>query len=323
MESVANNLSQLSASTVLVVGDVMLDRYWFGQASRISPEAPVPVVSIDANQKIDERLGGAGNVATNITALGGKCTLLSIIGEDEVGCAVTDLASASGIDHHFVFDTSIRTTLKLRVMAQNQQLVRVDFESPPSLPALAESMEKFTELLDAHQIVVFSDYGKGGLDNIESMIKLARAKDIPVLVDPKSSLFSRYGNATMVTPNLKEFNQVVGQVTDNDDMQTKAHELMRQHRIDKLLVTLSEHGMVLFSSRQKSIRCKAYIREVYDVCGAGDTVIAVMAMAMAAGLDDHIGLNLATGAASIVVSKLGTAVASIAELETILRSEQP
>lgn len=320
MASADPDLKKLPACNVLVAGDVMLDRYWFGAVERISPEAPVPVVTVDASE---ERIGGAGNVAGNITSLGGKCTLLSVVGDDEAGGRVTEIANQSRIAHQLVVDRAAKTTIKLRVLSRNQQLLRADFESPPGTGALDETSAKFADLLAGHQAVVLSDYGKGSLDRIEILIELAAKKHIPVLVDPKGGNFSRYRGATMVTPNLKEFEQVAGAMVDDEDMEIKAHEQMERHNLEKLLVTLSDRGMVLFSQRGKSVRRGARAREVYDVSGAGDSVIAVMAMAAAAGLDDHAGLRLANSAAGVVVSKLGTATTTIAELKAALDRDYP
>lgn len=320
MASAAANLDKLSACNVLVAGDVMLDRYWFGPVERISPEAPVPVVAVNASE---ERIGGAGNVACNITSLGGKCTLLSVVGDDEAGGRVAEIATQSGINHQLVVDRAAKTTIKLRVLSRNQQLLRADFESPPRPQALDETTSTFAGLIESHQVVVLSDYGKGCLDRIETLIELAAKKHIPVLVDPKGGSFARYRGATMVTPNLKEFERVAGTVVDDGDMQAKASGLIERHHLDKLLVTLSDRGMVLFSRGGDAIRGEARAREVYDVSGAGDSVIAVMAMATAAGLDDDAGLRLANSAAGVVVSKLGTATASIEELKAALSRDYP
>ncbi len=314
------DLKKLSACKVLVAGDVMLDRYWFGQVERISPEAPVPVVTVDAS---DERIGGAGNVACNIASLGGKCTLLSVVGDDEAGGRVAEIATRSGIAHELVVDAAAKTTIKLRVLSRNQQLLRADFESPPGAKALDESTAKFADLLADHQVVVLSDYGKGSLGRIETLIELAVKKHIPVLVDPKGGNFSRYRGATMVTPNLKEFEQVAGKVADDQEMEVRANNLMEQHDLEKLLVTLSDRGMVLFSRQCGPVRREARAREVYDVSGAGDSVIAVLAMAAAVGLDDHTGLGFANSVAGVVVSKLGTATATIEELQAALTRDYP
>ncbi|MDA7961583.1 MAG: D-glycero-beta-D-manno-heptose-7-phosphate kinase [Gammaproteobacteria bacterium] len=313
-------LGKLPQCRILVAGDAMLDRYWFGRVERISPEAPVPVVGVERS---DERLGGAGNVACNVTSLGASCTLLALTGDDEAGRHLAEIAGRAGIARELVAERGAQTTLKLRVISQNQQLLRADFETPPGAGALAEAHAKFAELLDAHQVAVLSDYGKGCLSGIEKLIAQARAKNIPVLVDPKGGNFSRYRGATMVTPNLKEFEEAAGAVADDADMRRKAEELMRRHELEKLLVTLSERGMVLFARGGGELRGEARAREVYDVSGAGDSVIAVMALALAAGLEDADALAIANSAAGVVVSKLGTAAADAGELAAALRRDHP
>lgn len=318
-DTLVASLAKLSACRILVVGDVMLDRYWFGRVDRISPEAPVPVVTME---NTEERIGGAGNVACNIAALGGQCTLLSVVGDDVAGRTLLDIATQSNITPHFVVDPNEQTTLKLRVMSRNQQLLRVDFESSPSTPTVTATLKKFAELLAGHQVVILSDYGKGSISKIEKLIKLTAEQNLPIVVDPKNSNFSRYQGATILTPNLKEFESVVGTVADDADMQHKANHLLQQHGLEKLLVTMSERGMVLFSRNGDPIRCQSCAKAVYDVSGAGDTVVAVMALAMAAGLDQRIGVALASNAAGIVVSKLGTATATIEELTAAIKHNE-
>ena len=327
MESVAASLDKLAACNILVAGDVMLDRYWFGNVDRISPEAPVPVVTVDQRLS-EERLGGAGNVACNITSLGARCALLSVVGDDEAGRQVAGIAARAGVEDQLVIDRGGQTTIKLRAISRNQQLLRADFESTPGASALEAARSKFADLLarDSLQAVVLSDYGKGGLDDSEKLIALAAEKNVPVLVDPKGADFARYRGAAMVTPNLAEFEQVAGAVADDDDMRRKANALMREHQLGKLLVTLSDRGMVLFSSPSSSpdgevIHHPARAKAVYDVSGAGDTVIAVMALALAAGLDDRDALALANAAAGVVVSKVGTATAGIDELKAALSQD--
>lgn len=325
MESAAADFYQravdrLPACRVLVAGDVMLDRYWFGRVDRVSPEAPVPVIAVDASE---ERLGGAGNVAGNIAALGGKSTLLSVVGADEAGRKVAEIAARLRVDSQLVVDRAFQTTIKLRMMSRNQQLLRADFESFPGGPALKDAADKFAGLLEHHQAVVLSDYGKGGLNQIETLIDLAAKKNIPVLVDPKGGNFSRYRGAAMVTPNLKEFERVAGTVRDDADMRAKANHLMQAHDLNQLLVTLSNRGMALFSRERDTLRRDARAKEIYDVSGAGDSVIAVMAMAMATGLDDHAAVSLANSAAGVVVSKLGTSTADLDELRAAVGRDYP
>ena len=216
---IADNLSRLASAKILVVGDVMLDRYWFGRVERISPEAPVPVVSVDAD---DERIGGAGNVACNITALGGACSLLAITGDDEARYRVRDIAAAAGISANLVNDKGAKTTIKLRVISRNQQLLRADFEAPPGDKALGLCTDRFAALVAKHQAVVVSDYGKGGVARVAELIACARDAGVPVLVDPKGGDFSRYKGADLVTPNLAEFEQAAGAVGGDDDLQKQS-----------------------------------------------------------------------------------------------------
>ncbi len=318
MESVDSNLEKLKQARVLVVGDVMLDQYWLGDVKRISPEAPVPVVAVN---ETEERIGGAGNVARNITALGGSCTILSVVGDDVAGKRVEEISTDSGITSEIITDPTIKTTIKVRVISRNQQLLRADFESQPHQNALEELLDKYAELIEKHDAVVLSDYGKGGLTQIDALIKLAKSKNKSVLVDPKGNDYSKYRGATMITPNLAEFESVSGEVVGNDDMDVKARYLIKQNELSHLLITLSEKGMVMFNADEGSIHIPARSREVYDVSGAGDTVIAVMAMSLSVGLEKSVALELANSAAGIVVSKLGTATANRNELKAAIKSD--
>jgi D-glycero-beta-D-manno-heptose-7-phosphate kinase len=295
---------------VLVVGDVMLDRYWFGEVSRISPEAPVPVVLI---QSEDQRLGGAANVAWNCKELGARTRLLSVAGRDEPGEQLAALLQQKGIDASLHRDPQLATTQKLRVIGRKQQLLRIDFERPPSTEVLAAKLEEFRRALEDCDTVILSDYGKGGLTHIEDMIRSARHADRPVLVDPKGDDYTRYKGASVITPNVAELREVVGRWRDEKDLEGRAHELRKSHGLEALLLTRGEEGMTLFmENRTQSIATEA--REVFDVTGAGDTVIATLAVMLAAGADMETAVRLANRAAGIVVGKLGTATASHAEL---------
>ena len=318
MESVGSNLEKLASARVLVVGDVMLDQYWMGDVKRISPEAPVPIVSV---QETSERLGGAGNVARNITALGGECSMLGIVGDDEAGRSVEEISRNSSINVALEHDDSIKTTIKLRVVSRNQQLLRADFENSPGNETLDAVLKRYEELIRDHDAIVLSDYGKGTLKDIESMIEIAEANAKPVLVDPKGVDYSRYRKATMITPNLAEFESATGIVQGDADFERKAAALIENLQLKHLLVTLSDKGMKLFSAEAEPVHIPARSREVYDVSGAGDTVIAVMAMAMSAGLPDVVGLELANSAAGIVISKLGTATTNVDELRSAIRED--
>jgi rfaE bifunctional protein kinase chain/domain len=293
-----------------VVGDVMLDRYWFGEVERISPEAPVPVVRIATTE---ERLGGAGNVARNITALGARASLLSVVGNDEPGRAVTALLQQAGVADHLHIDSTLSTTVKLRVIGRRQQLARIDFESEPVAEVLAAHFQQFRTLLDAHDLVVLSDYGKGGLAHIARIIESARAAARPVIVDPKGDDYSRYAGATMITPNRAELREVVGRWRDEADLERRAQKLRADLGLQALLLTRSEEGMSLYTD-EGLWSVPAQAREVFDVSGAGDTVIAVLATAVAAGLGLREAVGLANRAGGIVVGKLGTATVSADEL---------
>jgi rfaE bifunctional protein kinase chain/domain len=303
-------LPDFSRARVLVAGDVMLDRYWFGDVSRISPEAPVPVVHV---QRTDERPGGAANVARNITALEGRCTLLSVVGNDEAARSLERLLSQDRVGATLTRDASLSTTVKLRVIGQQQQLLRIDFERAPSHEALASKMDEYERQVGEADVVVLSDYGKGSLERVQEMIALARRHGKPVLVDPKGEDYSRYRGATLLTPNRSEFRQVAGRWKDEADLAARAQKLRRELDLDALIVTRSEEGMSLFTASE-SHHEPTRAREVYDVSGAGDTVIAVLGLMVAAGAGLQAAMRMANLAAGIVVGKLGTAVVHPEEL---------
>lgn len=305
---------KLRQTRVLVVGDVMLDRYWFGDVDRISPEAPVPVVRV---QQIDERLGGAANVARNIAALGAAPVLMGVVGSDEAGSRVHELIAAAGIRDQVFDDAQAKTTVKLRVIGRQQQLLRADFESVPDHEVLLEKRDQFNALLPEVQAVVLSDYGKGGLLHIQEMIAAAKSRGVMTLVDPKGDEYSRYAGATMLTPNRSEFTQVVGRWKTEAEMTEKAHRLRQDLGLAHLLVTRSDEGMSLYTEdqgRPKEIHVAAQAREVFDVSGAGDTVIATLAVTLAAGAPVVQAIELANRAGGIVVGKLGTATVTAEEL---------
>lgn len=300
----------LRGARVLVVGDVMLDRYWFGDVDRISPEAPVPVVRV---ARTDDRLGGAANVARNVAALGAAASLIGVIGADEPGDCVRRLLETSGVAPHLFVDAAVKTTIKLRVIGRTQQLLRIDFENKPTDDALLAKLDEFERVVSAHDVVVFSDYGKGGLTHIPRMIATARAAGRRVLVDPKGSEYSRYRGAHIITPNRAELREVVGRWTDEAELTTKAQALRRDLDLEALLLTRSEEGMSLYSDGS-TLNVPTVAREVFDVSGAGDTVIGTMAAALAAGASLEDAVRLSNQAAGIVVGKLGTAVVTADEL---------
>lgn len=295
---------------ILVAGDVMLDRYWFGEVNRISPEAPVPVVLVE---KCEERLGGAANVARNVTALGAHTGLLGIVGTDEGGGLVERLVSDTGIGNFLVRDASIPTIVKLRVIGRQQQLLRIDFETAPDRDVLRDKLSQFNALLPDYDIIVLSDYAKGGLNNVADMIGAARQAGKSVLVDPKGHDFSRYAGASVLTPNKAELRAIIGPWSSEAVLTEKAQVLRETLRLDALLLTRSEEGMSLYEPHGVA-HFPAMAREVYDVSGAGDTVIATLAVMMGAGLTMTEAVSAANRAGGIVVGKLGTATVSPDEL---------
>ena len=299
-----------STGRVLVVGDVMLDRYWFGAVERISPEAPVPVVRIERSE---ERPGGAANVARNAAALGARTRLLCVVGDDEAGVALERLLSAEHVHADMHRDPTISTTVKLRVISRQQQLMRIDFETLPSHEVLAAKLAAFEEALPESDVVILSDYAKGGLAHIERMIASARAAGKPVLVDPKGDDYGRYRGATLLTPNRNEFRQVAGSWSDDATLADKAQRMRAGLGLDALLVTRSEEGMTLFDADGMHHQ-PTHAREVYDVSGAGDTVIATIGVMLACGTSLPEAMRVANRAAGIVVGKLGTAVVHPEEL---------
>lgn len=302
--------AQLKKARVLIAGDAMLDRYWFGDAERISPEAPVPVVRVT---RTEERLGGAANVARNIASVGASSTLLSVLGSDEAGRTIERLLIEEDITPRIEFDPALNTTVKLRVVARQQQLVRCDFEAFPAAEVLKRHLGLFNELLSETNALVLSDYGKGGLSHIADMIESARAKNLPILVDPKGDDYSRYRGATVITPNRAELRQVVGSWSSEASLIERAQNLRRELNLSYLLLTRSEEGMTLFGP-EGEFNVPAQAREVFDVSGAGDTVIAILAAMLATGMPIEDAVRIANRAGGIVVGKLGTAAVSYEEL---------
>ncbi|MCO5124487.1 MAG: D-glycero-beta-D-manno-heptose-7-phosphate kinase [Rhizobacter sp.] len=306
----APSIAQLQAARVLVVGDAMLDRYWFGTVDRISPEAPVPIVRVEREE---ERLGGAANVALNVQALGARATLLTVVGQDAAARTLDALLAQAGVATLLGTDPQLHTIVKLRVIGRSQQLLRVDFENLPNHEVLAGMLGNFEQALPAHDAVLFSDYGKGGLTHIPRMIALARAQGRPVLIDPKGSDYSRYAGATVITPNRAELAQVIGTWTSEAQLHERAQNLRQSLELDGLLLTRSEEGMSLFDAAGHA-QVPAQAREVFDVTGAGDTVIASLAAMLACGLGLREALPIANRAGGIVVGKFGTATVGYEEL---------
>ena len=304
--------AQMKEAHVLVVGDSMLDRYWFGAVERISPEAPVPVVRVNTSKE-QERLGGAANVAWNVKALGAHPSLLTAIGDDEHGGRLEKLLEKHGIETLFKRDPRLTTIVKLRVIGRSQQLLRVDFEEEPDHEVLDEMRPLYSDALKTSKVVLFSDYGKGGLTHIPAMIAAARAAGVAVLVDPKGSDYDRYQGATVITPNRNELAQVVGPWSSEAQLHERAQALRKSLGLAALLLTRSEDGMSLFD-REGQLNSAAEAREVFDVTGAGDTVIATLAVMLASGLAVRDAMPIANRAAGIVVGKFGTATVGYDEL---------
>jgi D-beta-D-heptose 7-phosphate kinase/D-beta-D-heptose 1-phosphate adenosyltransferase len=313
-------LPDFSTASVLIVGDVMLDRYWQGATSRISPEAPVPVVKVEQDEL---RPGGAANVALNAAALGARVALVGLVGADAEADLLAERLSAHGVQSHFAPVPGSRTITKLRILSKHQQLIRLDFED--GFPACDGSgiQSRFEQALAAAKVVVLSDYAKGVLRDAPALIRAARARGLPVVIDPKGSDFQRYRGATLLTPNQSEFEAIVGRVTDDADLAAKGAALRDALELEALLITRSEKGMCLLQRGHAPVHLPTRAREVYDVTGAGDTVVAVLAAAMAAGEPMHEAVALSNLAAGVVVGKLGTATVSPAELAMAMEEHLP
>ena len=304
------NRPDLSSARVRVVGDVMLDRYWFGDVSRISPEAPVPVVRIG---RFEERPGGAANVARNAAALGAPVELLAVVGEDEAGASLARLLGQERVSARLTRDAALHTTVKLRVIGRQQQLLRIDFEDVPGQAALEAKLNDFEAALRDASVVVLSDYAKGALTHVDRMIGTARAAGKAVLVDPKGDDYEKYRHATLLTPNRGEFREVVGTWKSEADFVARAQRLRERLDVTALLVTRSEEDMTLIRE-EDVLHVPTVAQEVFDVSGAGDTVIATLGVMLAAGQSLPDAVRWANRAAGIVVGKLGTAVVHPEEL---------
>jgi D-glycero-beta-D-manno-heptose-7-phosphate kinase len=308
---VAENIKKrVNRAKLLVVGDAMLDKYWFGEVERISPEAPIPIVRV---AREEYRLGGAANVALNAKKLGADVSLMTIAGRDQAAETLEGLLTDAGVNATVLKDTQMQTIVKLRIIGRSQQLLRLDFENKPTAQALDELTGSFTELVSAHDTVIFSDYGKGALDLVQLLIPLARRAGKPALVDPKGSDYDRYAQSTVITPNRSELAQVIGSWENEPLLRTKAEELRARLRLDALLLTRSEEGMTLFEE-QNVTNIATNAKEVFDITGAGDTVIATLAVLLAIGTPMQEAVVIANRAAGLVVGKFGTAHVSFDEL---------
>ncbi|MDO9766885.1 bifunctional D-glycero-beta-D-manno-heptose-7-phosphate kinase/D-glycero-beta-D-manno-heptose 1-phosphate adenylyltransferase HldE [Glaesserella parasuis] len=303
---------QFNNAKVLVLGDVMLDRYWFGATNRISPEAPVPVVKV---QEREDRAGGAANVAMNIASLNVPVTLHGLVGNDDAGRALDKLLSEHRIQNQCIAVDSHPTITKLRILSRHQQLLRLDFEEGFHNLDCQALLAKLAAEITAYGALILSDYGKGTLDTVQQMIQIARQANVPVLIDPKGTDFERYRGATLLTPNMSEFEAVAGHCRDEDEIVTKGLKMIAYFDLSALLITRSEKGMTLLRPNQEPFHLPTQAKEVYDVTGAGDTVISVLATAIADGRPLEEACYLANAAAGIVVGKLGTSTVSPSELE--------
>lgn len=305
------NLPDFSKAKILVAGDMMLDRYWSGQASRISPESPVPVVRISNS---DEKPGGAGNVAANISAMGGEGRLVGIIGKDEAGEALVRALDKQRVPHALVCSEQAKTVTKLRVISRHQQMIRLDFEETISEHLDEIFLGKVRENISDMKALIISDYGKGTIQSPQKLIELAQHYHIPVLVDPKGHDFERYRGATLLTPNRGEFERVMGVANNDQELVQKAEEALRRYELKAILVTRSEEGMTLVQLGSDPVHLAAQAKEVFDVTGAGDTVIAMIALSLAIGLNLEQAIFYANLAAGIAVTKLGAASVTPPEL---------
>ena len=313
------DIPAFNQASVLVVGDIMLDRYWYGPTQRISPEAPVPVVKINQDE---DRPGGAANVALNIASMGGKVTLTGITGDDEAASTLEKHLNAMDVACKFDRNSDIPTITKLRVMSRNQQLIRLDFEESMSQVEKSNLVTNVEALVAQHDVMLLSDYAKGTLSDVQKLIKIANKFNVPVLVDPKGTDFTRYKGATIITPNLSEFEAVVGECKDEAEIVAKGSDLLKELDLQAMLVTRSEQGMTLLRRDHEEFHLPTQAKEVYDVTGAGDTVIATLALAVAAQSDYPQASALANIAAGIVVGKLGTSTVSEAELQNAIATGQ-
>jgi rfaE bifunctional protein kinase chain/domain len=302
--------SAINFARILVVGDVMLDRYWFGEVARISPEAPVPVVRVE---RCEERLGGAANVARNAASLGAEIGLLGVVGQDEGGAVVERLLTEWKVKSYLNRDLAISTIIKLRVIGRQQQLLRIDFEEAPTEPVLRDKLTQYLALLPTYDVIVLSDYAKGSLVNVTDMISSAKRLGKRILVDPKGEDFTPYAGASVLTPNKSELKRIVGSWKTEAELTDKAQKLRRELDLEALLLTRSEEGMTLYT-QEENRHYPALAKEVYDVSGAGDTVIATLATMLGAGLALGEAVSVANRAGGIVVGKLGTAVVTPEEL---------
>lgn len=305
-------LPNFTGSSVLVVGDLMLDRYWSGHTGRISPEAPVPIIRVES---VEERPGGAGNVARSVAALGGDCTLIGLLGDDDYGERLEKLLSSCNVDLRGIHDDTSRTVTKLRVMSRHQQLIRLDFENKFSDVSIKKVCESVSNIVSDYDAIILSDYDKGALKEVENIIKISNSSNVPIFIDPKGSDFLKYKGATAITPNQSEFFTVVGECHSEKEIVVKGTNILNQLGLEALVITRSEKGVTLLTKESGSVNVPARAKEVFDVTGAGDTFISVLAACFAAGSTINDAVAIANAGSGIVVGKLGAAVVNTKEIE--------
>lgn len=299
-------------SEILVLGDVLLDRYWFGDFIKISSEAPVPVISINS---FDDRPGGAGNVAMNIKSLGGKVDLMSLVGKDEAFNTLKYILKKNKINFLPIIDDKFITPLKVRVISKNQQITRADFEKNNYIKKNLKVSKFLNKNIKKYKILVLPDYSKGSLNNVKNIIKIANNHNIPILIDPKGSDFSKYANSFLITPNFEEFINVVGETKSESDLLDKGYNLIKNYNINNLLITRGKQGMTLISSKQKPFNISSTAKDVFDVTGAGDTVLATIAYFLSKKFSLKKAIKLANFSAGISVTKFGTSTVKYNEIK--------
>lgn len=320
MEHHLNNivLPDFEQQRIVVVGDLMIDRYWYGDVSRISPEAPVPVVKV---QDCELRPGGAANVALNIAALGATVDLFGFVGCDDEALQLQQLLEAKNVTCHFHKVADQPTVTKLRLMGRNQQLIRMDFEEGFQRIDATPLLEKYKHVLKDADSVILSDYAKGTLTASQQFIELANAAAKPIFVDPKNASVAPYRKATLITPNRKEFENIVGVCDSQQQMIERATRIIAEEELQGLLITLGKDGMLLVEHDKEPLLLPTRARKVFDVTGAGDTVIAVLAATYAVTHNMQEAAYIANSAAGVVVSKLGAETASLAEIRRALKKQ--
>lgn len=309
------NISNFNKTKILIVGDLMLDSYWKGNVSRVSAEAPIPIVHIGIQE---DRAGGAGNVALNAAKLGANCHLIGLVGNDSVAERLEIILKENQVQYNLLKVDGLKTINKLRILSQSQQLLRLDFEDNFSSIDKNLLFESFIEKLSFTDIVILSDYAKGTLNDIQVLIESAKVAEKRVIIDPKGNDFIRYKGAYIITPNFVEFEAVVGKCSSEQEIESRGFELLKSLELNAILITRGEHGMTLLEKGRPPFHLPTFAREVFDVTGAGDTVVASLGIALASGFNLTNAVKLANIAAGLVVGKVGTATLTSQELQVSL-----